>query len=68
MNRRISKDQAPALGDIRCMKAGDTIVVDLDSTERKDWTRYQDAIRQAMARGANVIWPVRTPIEAEVSE
>lgn len=54
MIRRISKAQAPALGDVRLMGPGDTVVVDLDAVDRKDWTRYQDAIRAAMSRGADV--------------
>lgn len=66
MIRRISKDQAPALGDVRLMGSGDTIVVDLDAVDRKDWARYQDAIRQAMARGADVRWPLRTPTEVSL--
>lgn len=53
----ISLESAPALGDIRLMKSGELIRVTRDAVERPDWTRYMDAIRQAMGNGVNVEWP-----------
>ena len=47
---------APALGDVRCVKAGDTIYLSPDAPQRADWTRYVDAIACAIAQGANVQW------------
>ncbi|MCX4572309.1 hypothetical protein OHB41_03730 [Streptomyces sp. NBC_01571] len=52
--RTISKAGAPALGDVRQMGSGDTLVILPSATQRRDWGRYQDAIGQAVARGAEV--------------
>ncbi|MFF4610340.1 hypothetical protein ACFY1Q_11815 [Streptomyces albidoflavus] len=54
MIRVIRSDYAPALGDLRVMGLGDIIVVQPGATSRRDWPRYQDAIGQAVARGAEV--------------
>ncbi|MEU5361116.1 hypothetical protein ACFY9R_26525 [Streptomyces albidoflavus] len=54
MIRIIRPDYAPALGDLRVMGLGDIIVVQPGATDRRDWPRYQDAIGQAVARGAEV--------------
>lgn len=54
MQRRVSYANAPALGDIRRMAAGDVIVVKADAHKRKDWPRYADAISTAVTRGAAV--------------
>lgn len=54
MIRVIRKDYAAALGDVRVMGLGDVIVIRPDATQRRDWPRYQDAIGQAVARGAEV--------------
>ncbi|MFE4721625.1 hypothetical protein ACFRLW_35465 [Streptomyces sp. NPDC056728] len=50
----ISKDQAPALGDVRTLGQGDALVLTPDATQRKDWGRYADAILAAVSRGAEV--------------
>lgn len=50
----ISKDSAPALGDVRALGRGDALVISVDATQRKDWPRYQEALGQAVARGAEV--------------
>lgn len=56
MLRVITKNTAPALGDLRTMKPGDLVIVAQDAPERKDWPRYQDALNVAMNRGADVAW------------
>lgn len=56
MIHHISKDSAPALGDVRQLGAGDALVIRPDATERKDFGRYQDAIGQAVGRGADAVW------------
>jgi hypothetical protein len=50
----ISKDAAPALGDVRALGQGDALVLTPDAIMRKDWGRYQDAIGAAVARGVEV--------------
>lgn len=55
MQRRISYANAPALGDVRRMAAGDVIHVRSDAHKRKDWPRYADAISVAVTRGASVL-------------
>lgn len=57
MIRTIQPDYAPALGDVRVMGRGDVIVIRDGAKDRKDWGRYQDAIGQAVARGAEVLRP-----------
>jgi hypothetical protein len=54
VNVVITKDQAPALGDVRTMGTGDTILVRPNASQRKDWSRYLLAVTQAVARGADV--------------
>jgi hypothetical protein len=54
MIRTIRKDQAPALGDIRDLGRGDTIVVTHDANQRKDWGRFASAIADAVTQGADV--------------
>jgi hypothetical protein len=54
MIRRISYANAPALGDVRRMAAGDVLEVKADAHKRKDWPRYADAIGVAVTRGAAV--------------
>ncbi|RCH68734.1 hypothetical protein DT019_08650 [Streptomyces sp. SDr-06] len=56
MDRRVSHDTAPALGDLRKLGHGDTIWLQADARQRKDWTRYADALATAIARGADVRW------------
>jgi len=52
----ISKESAPAIGDIRSCGPGDTIVLRDGATERKDFPRVVDAIGVAITRGADVRW------------
>jgi len=52
----IGPDAAPALGDVRERLPGDTIYLKPGATERRDWGRYADALIQAIARGASVVW------------
>lgn len=52
--RRITNANAPPMGDIRAMGAGDTLWIGPDATQRKDWARYVDAIGVAITRGAEV--------------
>ncbi|WP_330478660.1 hypothetical protein OG301_26645 [Streptomyces platensis] len=54
MIRVIRSDYAPALGDLRVMGLGDVIVIQPGAAQRKDWSRYQDAIGGAVSRGAEV--------------
>jgi hypothetical protein len=53
---RISLESAPSLGDVRAAGEGATLVLVHGVTRRKDWGRYQDAIAQAIGRGAEVRW------------
>ncbi|MFF8473861.1 hypothetical protein [Streptomyces sp. NPDC015414] len=59
----ITKDAAPALGDVRAMGRGDVLALSDDATQRKDWGRYVDGIGQAITNGAEVTqaanWPQR---------
>jgi hypothetical protein len=50
----ISKDSAPALGDVRQAGRGVVIVLTPDARERQDWGRYLDALTGAINRGATV--------------
>jgi hypothetical protein len=54
MELGISGTAAPALGDLRALKAGDTVWVYADANGRADWARYADAIVTAVTRGADV--------------
>jgi hypothetical protein len=54
---RVSKDSAPALGDLRLMGDGDTLRLETDVRDRRDWGRYLFVIAEAVARGAEVRWP-----------
>lgn len=58
MNRTITAGHCPGLGDIRAMGAGDTVWVQPDARERKDWARIVSAIADAVSRGAGVQWGV----------
>lgn len=53
---RISRDCAPALGDVRQLGPGDWISLGPGANERADWPRYLDAIAAAISRGAEVRW------------
>lgn len=50
----IRKDHAPALGNVRELGRGDTIVIVNGASVRPDWARYLDAIGQAVTNGADV--------------
>jgi hypothetical protein len=52
----ISATSAPPMGDIRALGEGSVILLRPGATSRKDWGRYQDAIAQAVSRGAGVHW------------
>lgn len=56
MEKRIGKLAAPAIGDVRSMGEGDVIWLGADARERKDWGRYQEAMAQAISRGADIRW------------
>lgn len=56
MVRQVSRNTAPAMGDVRRMQTGDVLIVHADARKRADWSRFQDAIRHAVARGAEVRW------------
>lgn len=56
MVKRISRANAPALGDIRALRSGDVVFLDPTARERPDWARYLDAIAAAVARGVDIIW------------
>lgn len=56
MFRVITPGTAHALGDVRALGAGDTVLVHDGAHKRKDWPRYVDAIAAAVSRGAEVRW------------
>jgi hypothetical protein len=53
-DRVISRDSAPAMGDIRAMGQGETLWLAADASQRRDWPRYVDAIGCAITRGIEV--------------
>jgi hypothetical protein len=54
--RKISVEAGPALGDVRAMGRGDTVVLVDGVDGRKDWGRYLDALTSALSRGVEVRW------------
>jgi hypothetical protein len=46
----------PAMGDVRQMGAGDTLWLDPAIRDGKEWSRFVDAVRHAVTRGADVRW------------
>jgi hypothetical protein len=54
MIEKISVEAAPALGDIRLLGRGDTIVLADGVEGRRDWGRYLDALASALSRGVEV--------------
>lgn len=52
----ISATRAPAMGDIRALGKDSVILLRPSAKSRPDWGRYQDAIAQAIGRGASVHW------------
>jgi hypothetical protein len=55
-DRILSASAGPSMGDIRCMQRPQTLWLTADARNRRDWSRYQDAIGAAVARGTNIIW------------
>jgi len=56
MVRSVSASSAPALGDVRAMGEGDTVVLGDGAVQRRDWPRYAEAIMAAVSKGAEVRW------------
>lgn len=56
MDKKITADVAPGLGDVRAMGEGDTLWLFPGAEKRKDWARYTDAIGGAVSRGADARW------------
>lgn len=56
MHLRIGSIAAPAIGDIRVLGEGDTIWLTPEAPQRRDWSRYLDAIITAVSHGADVRW------------
>lgn len=56
MDRQITADTAPALGDIRQMGPGETVWLAAGVEGRRDWGRYLDALATATTRGVDVRW------------
>lgn len=56
MQYRFSANAAPALGDVRAMGPGDSLLIFPDANQRADWSRYADAIGGAVSRGADAKW------------
>ena len=55
MVKAVRADYTPPLGDLRVMGLGDQIWVYPGASNSKDWSRLQDAIGAAVARGAEVL-------------
>ncbi len=53
---RISWKSAPAIGDVRQLGPGDTVVLIHGVLRRADYGRYSDAVRHAIDQGAQVRW------------
>ncbi|GAB2572598.1 hypothetical protein GCM10027168_01780 [Streptomyces capparidis] len=56
MERMVTADAAPALGDMRRMGRGDTVWLTPGAERRADWSRCVDAATAALMRGADVRW------------
>ncbi|MFJ9574310.1 hypothetical protein [Streptomyces bacillaris] len=52
----MNEDQAPALGDVRRMAAGDVLVFRPSARSRPDFPRLWEAAGAASMRGAWVHW------------
>lgn len=50
----ISADDAPPLGDVRELSAGDELILRNGWRARRDWIRYLAAVAHAMGRGCTV--------------
>ncbi|MDN3259585.1 hypothetical protein QWJ26_07105 [Streptomyces sp. CSDS2] len=56
MEVHIMGERAPALGDIRGLGQGDTLWLEPEVWNRRDWGRYVDAVAHAVCRGADARW------------
>lgn len=56
MDKAITADAAPAMGDVRTMGIGDTLWLEGGVWNRRDWGRYVFVIAEAVSRGADVRW------------
>jgi hypothetical protein len=54
--RQVTDKVAPAMGDVRRMQTGDVLILHDSARKRADWSRYQDAVRHATMRGAEIRW------------
>jgi hypothetical protein len=55
----LTADAVPALGDMRAAGRGTVFFLKPGVVQRADWGRYQDALAQAISRGAEVVWATR---------
>lgn len=53
---RLTLRAVPALGDVRRAAHGDVLWLVPGVTQRRDWSRYAEALAQAITRGAEVRW------------
>ncbi|MFD9904805.1 hypothetical protein [Streptomyces sp. NPDC059063] len=59
MDKFITADATPALGDVRQMGEGDTVWLAPGMTQRPDWVRCLAAVAHAVRRGADARWGSR---------
>lgn len=52
----VTANWASALGDVRALGEGDTVLLSAGARRRPDWSRYVEAIAAAVSRGAEVRW------------
>jgi hypothetical protein len=55
-DRVVRAGNTPALGDVRALGAGDVLWLDTGLRTWAEWHRFTDAVRHAVARGAEVRW------------
>lgn len=56
MQKKVTVNGFPAMGDVREMGSGDTLWLEPAIRESVEWSRYVDAVRHAVTRGADVRW------------
>jgi hypothetical protein len=56
MDKVVKAGSVPAMGDVRALGDGDTVWLEPAIREGKEWSRYVDAVRHAVTRGADVRW------------
>lgn len=61
MDKMITPESAPALGDTRTLGEGDTVWIAPAARQRKDWSRQVEAIAAAVSKGAEVRWMRAAP-------